>query len=446
MSLWDVIAAASIPMQIGPKHGGSTTPSNQQEKQSSFWKKFNSATLDIINGDGLAYTNEGGFTWNIFGVNSNFVCDLESLLEGGLASALGDGHGVANKLGHVGLGFLFGPGANNNIVIGTSLNLNYMVGKSNNFTVMRGRPEFSVTYSPWQVLGPDGSPIAGGFTARNRHKLMWLAISAFALLVAGFDIALNVLKNKINNQEETVNSQQEAVNTQQEKVNSQQEKVNKDQARIDKYNSIVEAEQKAAEAQGQVVNPDAGGVPVDPTLAQEELEHAEHQQHSDEATLNTDETNLKNDETTLKNDEANLKDTERPYEWTMFSNVIAENRGIFLLKFLEHLCAVVKTVKTELKDLTNTVTNLSPAPDEINDENKASVEQEIKNLIQIMDQLETLAKNLPEESLELLQDLWNLKVRASNLKENLNRKIKDYEAAMAEIDFPRLYNPIEGGS
>ena len=411
MSLWDVIAAASIPMQIGPKHGGSTTPSTQQEKQSSFWKKFNSATLDIINGDGLAYTNEGGFTWNIFGANVNFVCDLESLLEGWL----GTYNHHDNKWAIGGLGLIFGPGANNTITIGTSLNLNYMVGHSNNFTVMRGRPEFSVTYSPWQVLGPDGSPIAGGFTARNRHKLMWLAISAFALLVAGFDIALNVLKNKINNQEETVNSQQEAVNTQQEKVNSQQEKVNKDQARIDKYNSIVEAEQKAAEAQGQVVNPDAGGVPVDPTLAQEELEHAEHQQHSDEATLNTDETNL--------------KDTERPYEWTMFSNVIAENRGIFLLKFLEYLCADVKTVKTELEDLTNTVTNISQATGEITDENKASVEQEIKNLEQIMEQLETLARNLPEESLELLQDLWNLKVRASNLKENLDRKIKDYEAA-----------------
>ena len=438
MSLWDVIAAASIPMQIGPKHGGSTTPSNQQEKQSSFWKKFNSATLDIINGDGLAYTNEGGFTWNIFGVNSNFVCDLESLLEGALASS----KKLDNTGGHIGLGLLFGPGANNNIVIGTSLNLNYMVGKSNNFTVMRGRPEFSVTYSP--LHGKE--LVVGGAAARNRHKLMWLAISAFALLVAGFDIALNVLKNKINNQEETVNSQQEAVNTQQEKVNSQQEKVNKDQARIDKYNSIVEAEQKAAEAQGQVVNPDAGGVPVDPTLAQEELEHAEHQQHSDEATLNTDETNLKNDETTLKKDEANLKDTERPYEWTMFSNIIAENRGIFLLKFLEQLCAGVKTVENELKDLTNTVVNLAPAPDTINEDNKASVQQEIENIENIILQLETLAA-IPQLSIQLLQDLWTQTVRANNVKGELEKKIKDYEDAARQseqlLDVSNISNASE---
>jgi len=387
MSLWDIVAGISTSKQLDPDNDNETK---------SFWKKFNSATLDIINGDGLAYTNEGGFTWNIFGANVNFVCDLESLLEGWL----GTYNHHDNKWAIGGLGLIFGPGANNTITIGTSLNLNYMVGHSNNFTVMRGRPEFSVTYSPWQVLGPDGSPIAGGFTARNRHKLMWLAISAFALLVAGFDIALNVLKNQLNGEEE--------------KVNSAEEKVHKDQAEIDKYNSIVEAEQKAAEAQGQVVNPDAGGVPVDPTLAQEELEHAEHQHHSDEATL--------------KSDEATLKKTETRYEWTIFSNIIAENRGIFLLKFLEYLCADVKTVKTELEDLTNTVTNISQATGEITDENKASVEQEIKNLEQIIDQLETLG-SLTTQQEGLMLNLGIQVLRAENLKEDLEKKIKDYEAA-----------------
>ena len=420
MSLWDIVAGISTSKQLDPDNDNETK---------SFWKKFNSATLDIINGDGLAYTNEGGFTWNIFGANVNFVCDLESLLEGWL----GTYNHHDNKWAIGGLGLIFGPGANNTITIGTSLNLNYMVGHSNNFTVMRGRPEFSVTYSPWQdgVLGPDGSPIAGGFTARNRHKLMWLAISAFALLVAGFDIALNVLKNKINNQEETVNSQQEAVNTQQEKVNSQQEKVNKDQARIDKYNSIVEAEQKAAEAQGQVVNPDAGGVPVDPTLAQEELEHAEHQQHSDEATLNTDETNLKNDEATLKNDEANLKDTERPYEWTMFSNVIAENRGIFLLKFLEQLCAGVKTVKTELHNLTETISNAWN--DNKDSNNEPSLKEAVANLEKTITQLEDLIlmPNLTADVIQGLQTQINL---AKNYCGVLKIKLKDYKNALEIID------------
>jgi len=423
MSLWDVIAGISTARNL--KDPDSTN--------SETWKKVYSTTLDIINGDGLAYTNEGGFTWNIFGVNVNFVCDLEALIEGGLASAIGDGHKWWQTACHVGLGILFGPGANNTITIGNTLTLNYMVGHSNNFTVMRGRPEFSVTYSPWQdgVLGPDGSPIAGGFTARNRHKLMWLAISAFALLVAGFDIALNVLKNKINNQEETVNSQQEAVNTQQEKVNSQQEKVNKDQARIDKYNSIVEAEQKAAEAQGQVVNPDAGGVPVDPTLAQEELEHAEHQQHSDEATLNTDETNLKNDEATLKNDEANLKDTERPYEWTMFSNVIAENRGIFLLKFLEQLCAGVKTVKTELHNLTETISNAWN--DNKDSNNEPSLKEAVANLEKTITQLEDLIlmPNLTADVIQGLQTQINL---AKNYCGVLKIKLKDYKNALEIID------------
>jgi tellurite resistance protein len=130
----------------------------------------------------------------------------------------------------------------------------------------------------------------------------------------------------------------------------------------------------------------------------------------------------------LKNDEANLKDTERPYEWTMFSNVIAENRGIFLLKFLEYLCADVKTVKTELEDLTNTVTNISQATGEITDENKASVEQEIKNLEQIIDQLETLG-SLTTQQEGLMLNLGIQVLRAENLKEDLEKKIKDYEAA-----------------
>ena len=399
MSLWDIVA------------GCSTAKNLKDTKNSETWAKWNSASLDIINGDGLAYTNEGGYTWNIFGANVNFVCDLEALLEGAIGSLH---HGNMWAEGLLGA-FVFGPGANNTITIGNSLTLNYMVGHSNNFTVMRGNPEFSVTYSPWQ---DGGTPIVGGAAAKNRHKLIWLAISALALLVAGFDIGLNLLTNQLNGEEE--------------KVNGEEEKVNKDQAEIDKYNSIVKEEQKAAEAQGQVVNPDAGGVPVDPTLAQKELEHAEHQHHSDEATL--------------KSDEATLKKIETRYEWTIFSNIIAENRGIFLLKFLEQLCAGVKTVENELKDLTNTVVNLAPAPDTINEDNKASVQQEIENIENIILQLETLAA-IPQLSIQLLQDLWTQTVRANNVKGELEKKIKDYEDAARQseqlLDVSNISNASE---
>jgi len=377
MSLWDIVAGISTAKNL-------KDPTSSNSKK---WKKWNSASLDIINGDGLAYTNEGGYTWNIFGANVNFVCDVEALLEGAIASKW---HG---HLAEGVLGAIFGPGANNNIVIGNSLNLNYMVGHSNNFSVTRGNPEFSITYSPWQdgVLGPDGTPIVGGAAAKNRHKLMWLAISAFALLVAGFDVALNVLKTNLQKDEKTVHD---------------------DEAEIERYKAIVEAEQKEAEAQGQVVNPDAGGIPGEATHAEEELEHAEHQYHGDEATL---------------------KKTESSYEWTLFANILAENRGIFLLKFLEHLCAGVKTVTTELKDFTNTVANLAPAPDAIDEGNKASVQQEIENIENIILQLETLAA-LPQLSVELLQDLWTQAVRANNVKEELEKKIKDYEDAARQSE------------
>jgi len=381
MSLWDIVAGISTSKQL-----------NNDNK--SFWKKFNSASVELINGDGLAFTNEGGFTWNIFGANVSFVCDLEALIEGGLASAIGDGHKWWQTAGHVGLGFLFGPGANNNIVIGNSLTLNYMVGHSKNFSVLRGYPESSISYSPWQdgALGPDESPITNtGKFARNRHKLMWLAIAGFALLVAGFDIALNVLKNKINGQEEIVHH---------------------DEAEKEKYKAIVEAEQHESEAHGQVVNPDAGGVPVEPTHAQEELEHARHQLETDEGTLNK---------------------TETSYEWTIFSSIIAENRAIWLLKFLEELCFGVKTVKVELKNITETVAKLAPAPNAIDEGNKASFQQEVENIKNIILQLETLAE-LPQLSLELLQDLWTQVVRANNLKNELDKKIKDYEDAARQSE------------
>lgn len=337
--------------------------------------------MDIINGDGLTYTNEGGYTWNIFGANVNFVCDVEALLEGAIASKW---HG---HLAEGVLGAIFGPGANNNIVIGNSLNLNYMVGHSNNFSVTRGNPEFSITYSPWQdgVLGPDGTPIVGGAAAKNRHKLMWLAISAFALLVAGFDVALNVLKTNLQKDEKTVHD---------------------DEAEIERYKAIVEAEQKEAEAQGQVVNPDAGGIPGEATHAEEELEHAEHQYHGDEATL---------------------KKTESSYEWTLFANILAENRGIFLLKFLEHLCAGVKTVESELKILNGEVIRIRKETD--NEGEVANLQAAIANLEHVIGQIGQLIVINPNAA--TIENLENQKTIATNLANELRDRIENLKVALA---------------
>lgn len=371
MSLWDIVAGISTSKQLN-------------DNNKSFWKKFNSASVDLINGDGLAFTNEGGYTWNIFGANVNFVCDFESLLEGAIATYW-HGH-VAEGV----LGAIFGPGANNNIVIGNSLNLNYMVGHSHNFSVMRGHPEVSVTYSPWQdgALGPDGIQIVNtGSIATNRHKLIWLAILGFALLVAGFDIALNVMKNKINGEEE---------------------QVHEDEAEVEKYKAIVEAEQQEAEAHGQVVNPDAGGVPVDPTHAQEELEHAEHQYHTDEGTL---------------------KKTETSYEWTIFSSIVAENRGIWLLKFLEQLCAGVKTFKTELDDFTKTLAEVKAVPDQVTEKNKPTLLSDLKNIEIVLTQIPPLLTAIPDSYPEIVAGLENQKTRARDLKLQLKKKLHDYDVA-----------------
>ncbi len=372
MSLWDIVAGISTSKQL-----------NNDNK--SFWKKFNSASVDLINGDGLAFTNEGGYTWNIFGANVNFVCDLEALIEGAIATKW-HGHLAEGVLG----GLFFGPGANNNIVIGNSLTLNYMVGHSNNFTVMRGNPEFSISYSPWQdgALGQDGSPITGK-NARNRHKLMWLAIAGFALLVAASDIALNVLKNKLNGEEEVVHE---------------------DEAEIEKYKALVEAEQQEAQAHGQVVNPDAGGTPAEPTHAQEELEHAEHQYHTDEGTL---------------------KGTETTYEWIVFASILLENRGIWLLKFLEELCAGVKTVRTELKDITNTITKVWNDASGSND--KPALQEAVINLENTIAQLEQLIL-IPGVAEDVTQGFEAQLVLAKNYCGVLKIKLKNYKDALAIID------------
>lgn len=354
MSLWDIVAGISTEKSLNDHN--------------SVWKKINSASVDLINGDGLAFTNEGGYTWNIFGANVTFVCDLEALIEGAIATKW-HGHFAEGVLGAI-----FGPGADNNVVIGNKTALNYMVGHSNNFSVMRGNPEFSVTYSPL--------PNQTGLSGYNPHKLMWAAIAGFALLVAGFDIALNVLKNKLNGEEEVVHE---------------------DEAEIEKYKAIVEAEQQEAEAHGQVVNPDAGGVPVEPTHAQEELEHAEHQYHSDENTL---------------------KKNETSYEWIVFSSILAENRAIWLLKFLEHLCANVKTVEAELPILNGKVLKIR---NDTNDEGEvANLQAAVANLEGVILQLGDLIALKPSQA--AIENLENQETIARNLAKELRDRIENLES------------------
>ena len=365
MSLWDIVAEISTRKQLDPDNDNETK---------SFWKKFNSASVDLINGDGLSFTNEGGYTWNIFGANVNFVCDLEALIEGAIATKW-HGHLAEGVLG----GLFFGPGANNNIVIGNSLTLNYMVGHSNNFTVMRGNPEISIKYFHGHLQYDAGEGYVSGPSKTSRW--MWVAISAFALLVAGFDIALNVLKNKINSEEEIVHH---------------------DEAEKEKYKAIVEAEQHEAESHGQVVNPDAGGTPAEPTHAQEELEHAEHQYHTDEGTL---------------------KGTETTYEWIVFASILLENRGIWLLKFLEQLCADVKTVESEIQILNGKVLKIRNDTD---DEGEvANLQAAVANLKGVISQFgELIAQNTSQATIQNLEDQSNI---AKNLAKELEDRIENLE-------------------
>jgi len=375
MSLWDIVAGFSTEKNL----------KDPDSKKSEKWKKWNSASVDLVNGDGLAFTNEGGYTWNIFGANVNFVCDLEALLEGAIASKW------PGKIAAGVLGTIFGPGANNTITIGNTLTLNYMVGHSNNFTVMRGNPEISIKYFHGHLESDVGEGYQSDKTKTSRW--MWAFIAAFALLIAGFDIALNVLKNQINGEEE---------------------KVHKDQAEIEKYKAKVEAEQKEAEAQGQVVNPDAGGVAVEPTHAQEELEHAKHQEHSDEATL---------------------KNKEKWYEWIIYTSIIAENRSILVLKLLEQFYAGVKAIETELKGANNTIakikTGLEASEKSAEDDSTiANLEAQIKAVEDNLYELQELCLKGYEGTLD---SIFTQFIVATNLKEQLKKKIADSARVAVQV-------------
>ena len=361
MSLWDII-------------GGISTAETLKDPKSK-WKKVNSATLSLTNGDTLGYTNEGGSTKNLFGANVSFVCDMEVLFE----SLLGSWPLFDNTFGRVLLGTIFGPGTDSSILIGNKNAFNYMPSHAKNFTAFRGDDVKHMYTARWN---DNDTGISWG--ARHRHKLMWLAIGLFSLSIAAFDITLNIKKNKID-----FKTKQKA----------------NDKKYLDQQKEIAKEE---AESEGQVVNPGAGGVDSqadEGAMVNEDVAKAEEQYNASKK---------------------NLKKTETEYEWLIYSNIILESRGILLLRWLEGICAAVNTVVSETKRFESSVATI----DASSQDPQANLQQEIDNLDKVLTEIAN-TMSVTGITQAQMDTLTALQTKADSLKTNLQNKLQGTGANLA---------------
>ncbi len=282
MSLWDFVAAASI----------STNINNPTSNSAKALKKINSATLSVLNGDSVNYVSGGGRTSNTFGASTNFTCDLEALLEGYFAGMFHADpfSGWSMLLG----GLLLGPGAENKVLMGNATVLTYMPQHSSNFTVYRGGAPESHSYANWEE-----TCLSIKFSA----TLFALGVFVFELLytLAGINEGMKPIGDS------------KYYSTKQAEIQAK----NKEISDLEKKQKKLEYEQEQREKSGDVPSP-------------EEQEAWEFENESIEKELEKQEEKLEDLENTLKT-------AERQKEWILYTNVILENRGMYLLKILEKL-------------------------------------------------------------------------------------------------------------
>jgi hypothetical protein len=303
MSLWDFVAAASI----------STNINNPTSNSAKALKKINSATLSVLNGDSVNYVSGGGRTSNTFGASTNFTCDLEALLEGYFA-----GKFHADPLSRWSMlfgGLLLGPGAENKVLMGNATVLTYMPQHSSNFTVYRGGAPESHSYANWK---------------QTCSCIEWSA-TLFALGVFVFELLYTFAG--INEGMKPIGDSK-YYSTKQAEIQAK----NKEISDLEKKQKKLEYEQEQREKSGDVPSP-------------EEQEAWEFENESIEKELEKQEEKLEDLENTLKT-------AERQKEWILYTNVILENRGMYLLKILEKLNASLMKAKVAVANAEEKVANL----------------------------------------------------------------------------------------
>ena len=345
MSLFDILSAVSI---------GENTKKKPNPKAAKILKKMDSATLTILNGEALTYTNIGGRTGNTFGVNNNFQFDVEVLAEAVIHTDSEDWW----KKGLSGFAsFLLGPGSANNVTVGNRTVIDWMPKSVHNFTVNRGGKPHTFLYG--NELDTDDQYDKG---FNDTAKLFNIALICFSAVIFGYDLFFNLagqfhcaadggwLLTPVGDPKYFIEKQAEIAAI--EKEQKEQKKISDQQA-----------------ASGTILSPE------DLEKQQEEQEHLEDQK------------------TAL---ESSLQRAEKEKEWLIWSNIVIENKGIWLLKFLEYLKGSfvqtakqiddlkveVETCKESLKTATNNLTTMQQALTAIvlTEVGKRAIELQIKDL------------------------------------------------------------------
>lgn len=292
MSLWDLVAAASIGTNI-------REPDSTLAK---VLKKINSATLSVLNGDSVNYVSGGGRTSNTFGASTNFTCDMEALLEGYFAGKY-EADPFSKKMMFLG-GVLLGPGAENKLLMGNATVLTYMPHHSSNFSVYRGGAPESYSYANWD----------------QTRSCITLSATLFALVVFGYEL-LYSFAGSFKKQLMSPVGDSKYISTQEAKIHAKE----KEKASLEAEEKKQEEAQHQREASGDVPSPE-----------QQEA------QEKESALVNK---NIHDSENEIKELESSLKTAERQKEWLLYANVILENRGMYLLKILEKLKAGLMKAK-----------------------------------------------------------------------------------------------------
>ena len=365
MSLFDILSAVSI---------GENTKKEPNPKAAKILKKIDSATLSILNGEALSYTNIGGRTGNTFGVNNNFHFDVEVFLEELIHT---DSKTIWWKKGLSGLGsFLLGPGSANSVTVGNRTSIDWMPKNVHNFTVSRGGKPHVFLYTNELYTGDQYDK---GFN--DTAKLFNIALICFSAVIFGYDLWFNLagqfncgadgggLLTPVGDPKYIAKKQAEIA------ANEKEQKELKE----------ISAQQAAS---GTILSPDA----------------LEKQQHDQE--------HLKHNYDEL---EETLKKAEKEKEWSIWTNIVIENKGIWILKFFEgawgtfvqvakqieiakkHLSDADENFQTATANLTTkqqALVNVPPGPNQQTEEDSIKLEiLELENAKTIADKRLSAAKD-----------------------------------------------------
>ena len=297
MSLFDILSAVSIGENVN----------HPNSKAAKILKKMDSATLTILNGEALTYTNIGGRTGNTFGVNNNFHFDVEVFLEELIHT---DSKTIWWKKGLSGLGsFLLGPGSANSVMVGNRTSIDWMPKSVHNFTVIRGGKPHTFLYG-----NELDDKYGKGFN--DTSKIFNWALVFFSAVIFGYDLVFN-LGGQFNLNEDggglmSPVGDPKYISTKQAEIAANEKK----QEELKK----ISAQQAAS---GTILSPDA--------LAkqQHEQQHLEHNYHELESSL---------------------QKAEREKEWLIWTNIVIENKGIWILKMLEYAKGSFVQVLTDIDE------------------------------------------------------------------------------------------------